>query len=46
MANGWPRVGTSSPGSSVYGTPYGSFDNELGTPAGIDVIRAALSAVS
>ena len=32
------------PGTPVYGSPYGPFDNEKGTPAGEDVIRAALAA--
>jgi hypothetical protein len=27
----------------VYGTPYGSFDNERGTPASADAIGAALA---
>jgi predicted dinucleotide-binding enzyme len=34
------------PGTPVYGTPYGSFDDEKGTPAGADVIRAALAAAA
>ena len=33
-------------GSPVYGTPYGSFDDEKGTPAGADVISAALAAAA
>ena len=34
------------PGQPVYGAPYGSFDDEKGTPASSDVIRAALEAAS
>jgi hypothetical protein len=34
------------PGTPVYGTPYGEFENEKGTPAGADVIRAALAAAT
>jgi 8-hydroxy-5-deazaflavin:NADPH oxidoreductase len=34
------------PGTPVYGAPYGSFDNENGTPAGADVIREALAAAT
>lgn len=30
----------------MYGTPYGTYDNEKGTPAGADVIRAALAAAT
>jgi 8-hydroxy-5-deazaflavin:NADPH oxidoreductase len=33
-------------GTPVYGTPYGSFDNEQGTPASAAVIRAALAAAT
>jgi len=40
LVEGWRQ----QPGTPAYGTPYGSFDDELGTPAGPDVIRAALSA--
>jgi len=40
LVEGWRQ----QPGTPVYGTPYGSFDDELGTPAGADVIRAALRA--
>ncbi|MBO0691260.1 MAG: NAD(P)-binding domain-containing protein [Acidimicrobiaceae bacterium] len=32
------------PGTPVYGTPYGSFDDERGTPAGEEAIRSALLA--
>jgi 8-hydroxy-5-deazaflavin:NADPH oxidoreductase len=42
LANGWRQL----PGTPVYGTPYGTFDNEKGTPAGADVIRAALAAAT
>ncbi len=34
------------PGTPVYGTPYGEFESEKGTPAGADVIRAALAAAT
>jgi 8-hydroxy-5-deazaflavin:NADPH oxidoreductase len=34
------------PGTPVYGTPYGAFENEKGTPAGEAVIREALAAAS
>jgi hypothetical protein len=30
----------------LYGAPYGSFDDEKGTPADADVIRAALNAAN
>jgi predicted dinucleotide-binding enzyme len=42
LEQGWRQ----QPGTPVYGTPYGSFDNEQGTPAGADVIRAALAAAT
>jgi len=42
LANGWRQLS----GTPVYGTPYGTFDNEKGTPAGADVIRAALAAAT
>jgi len=42
LADGWRQL----PGTPVYGAPYGSFDDEKGTPAGADVIRAALAAAS
>jgi predicted dinucleotide-binding enzyme len=42
LAEGWRQL----PGTPVYGAPYGSFDNEKGTPAGADVIRAALAAAT
>jgi 8-hydroxy-5-deazaflavin:NADPH oxidoreductase len=41
-AEGWRQ----QPGTPVYGTPYGEFENEKGTPAGADVIRAALAAAT
>jgi hypothetical protein len=34
------------PGTPVYGAPYGSFDNEKGTPASEAVIRDALAAAT
>lgn len=40
LAEGWRQ----QPGTPVYGTPYGSFDDEKGTPADAGVIRAALAA--
>ena len=40
LAEGWRQ----QPGTPVYASPYGSFDNEQGTPAGTEVIRAALAA--
>jgi predicted dinucleotide-binding enzyme len=40
LADSWRQ----QPGTPVYGTPYGSFDNDTGTPAGAEVIRAALAA--
>ncbi len=42
LADGWRQL----PGTPVYGAPYGSFDDEKGTPAGEDVIRAALAAAT
>ncbi|HWG01819.1 MAG TPA: NAD(P)-binding domain-containing protein [Trebonia sp.] len=39
LAEGWRQ----QPGTPAYGTPYGTFENEKGTPAGEDVIRAALA---
>jgi predicted dinucleotide-binding enzyme len=39
LADGWRQ----QPGTPVYATPYGSFADEQGTPAGSDVIRAALA---
>jgi hypothetical protein len=40
LAEGWRQ----QPGTPVYAAPYGLFDNEQGTPADADVIRAALAA--
>ena len=42
LAESWRQ----QPGTPVYGTPYGEFENEKGTPAGADVIRAALAAAT
>jgi predicted dinucleotide-binding enzyme len=42
LADGWRQ----QPGTPVYGSPYGPFDNEHGTPAGADAIRAALAAAT
>jgi predicted dinucleotide-binding enzyme len=42
LADGWRQ----QPGTPVYVTPYGSPGNELGTPAGAEVIRAALAAAT
>jgi hypothetical protein len=42
LAEGWRQ----QPGTPAYGAPYGSFGNEQGTPAGEDVIRAALAAAT
>jgi predicted dinucleotide-binding enzyme len=42
LAEGWRQ----QPGTPVYGPPYGTFDNEQGTPAGAEVIRAALAAAT
>jgi 8-hydroxy-5-deazaflavin:NADPH oxidoreductase len=42
LADGWRQL----PGTPVYGAPYGSFDNEKGTPAGADVIRQLLAAAT
>jgi len=42
LAEGWRQ----QPGTPVYGTPYGPFDDEKGTPAAADVIRAALAAAT
>jgi len=39
LAEGWRQ----QPGTAVYGTPYGSFDDEKGKPASADVITAALA---
>jgi 8-hydroxy-5-deazaflavin:NADPH oxidoreductase len=42
LAEGWRQ----QPGTPAYGPPYGSFDNEKGTPASASVIRAALAAAT
>jgi predicted dinucleotide-binding enzyme len=42
LAESWRQ----QPGTPVYGTPYGEFENEKGTPAGADVIGAALGAAT
>lgn len=34
------------PGTPVYANPYGSFDDEQGTPAGEEVIRSAVAAAT
>lgn len=39
LADSWQQ----QPGTPVYGTPYGSFTDEAGTPAGEAAIREALS---
>jgi 8-hydroxy-5-deazaflavin:NADPH oxidoreductase len=39
LAEGWRQ----EPGQAVYGAPYGPFENEAGTPAGVGTIRAALA---
>jgi 8-hydroxy-5-deazaflavin:NADPH oxidoreductase len=39
LVEGWRQ----QPGTPVYGTPYGSFDNEAGTPADAASVRAALA---
>jgi predicted dinucleotide-binding enzyme len=31
------------PGQPVYGPPYGTFEDEAGTPAGVDVIKSAVA---
>jgi hypothetical protein len=42
LSAGWRQ----QPGTPVYGTPYGAFDNEQGTPADAGVIRTALEAAT
>jgi 8-hydroxy-5-deazaflavin:NADPH oxidoreductase len=42
LADGWRM----QPGTPVYGPPYGTFDNEKGTPASEAVIRATLAAAT
>ena len=40
LADSWRQ----EPGSPAYGAPYGPFENESGTPASADAVRAALAA--
>ena len=40
LAESWRQ----QPGTPVYGTPYGSFNDEKGSPAGAEAIRTALAA--
>ena len=42
LADGWRY----QPGTPAYGPPYGSFDDEKGTPASAEVVRAALAGAS
>ena len=42
LAEGWRM----QPGTPAYGTPYGPFEDEKGTPASAAVIRAALAQAS
>jgi 8-hydroxy-5-deazaflavin:NADPH oxidoreductase len=42
LADSWRQ----QPGTPVYAAPYGPFDNEQGTPASAEVIRAALAAAT
>jgi hypothetical protein len=42
LAEGWRQ----QPGTPVYGAPYGSFDDEKGSPASADAVREALAAAS
>ena len=42
LADSWRQ----EPGTPVYGAPYGTFEDETGTPASADQIRAALAAAS
>jgi 8-hydroxy-5-deazaflavin:NADPH oxidoreductase len=42
LSDGWRM----QPGTPAYGPPYGTFDNEKGTPASATVIRAALAAAT
>jgi 8-hydroxy-5-deazaflavin:NADPH oxidoreductase len=42
LAEGWRF----QPGQPAYGPPYGSFEDEKGTPASAEVIRAALAAAT
>jgi len=42
LADGWRQ----QPGTPAYGPPYGTFDDEKGTPASAEVIRTALAAAT
>jgi len=42
LAEGWRQ----QPGTPVYGVPYGSFDDEKGSPASAGAVREALAAAS
>jgi predicted dinucleotide-binding enzyme len=42
LAESWRQ----QPGTPVYGAPYGSFNDENGSPAGAEAIRTALAAAS
>jgi 8-hydroxy-5-deazaflavin:NADPH oxidoreductase len=42
LAESWRQ----QPGTPAYGAPYGSFDDEKGSPASADAIREALAAAS
>jgi predicted dinucleotide-binding enzyme len=42
LAESWRQ----QPGTPVYGAPYGPFDDEKGSPASAEAIRAALAAAS
>jgi 8-hydroxy-5-deazaflavin:NADPH oxidoreductase len=42
LAESWRQ----EPGTPAYGAPYGSLDDEKGTSAGVDVIRAAIDAAT
>ena len=42
LSEGWRQ----QPGTPVYGTPYGPFDDEKGTPAAAETIRSALAAAT
>ena len=42
LADSWRQ----EPGTPAYGAPYGAFENEAGTPASADQVRAALAAAT
>ena len=42
LAGSWRQ----EPGTPVYGAPYGSFDDEKGSPASAEAVREALAAAS